>query len=237
MKLAVVLCIGCASALQLSTTATCPRVQRRAVQPKCVATTDDEKAVVAASQKVTMAAKKFGVTQGKAAQAWVESAIKTSDVSGSTLMQMQLQLFDECKLDDESGRCKDMSDAIEALTAAVAERKNAPKDEEFKLVMGPTPIQEAATKLRAAATSFGPEQKTAADAWIKKLASGQVPPGTRSPFSRSLRSQSVSQPASTPAPMSAALLPCFDPMLTPVPASLLLAAGRRRTASGCSRSR
>lgn len=177
--LLALLVVGSASALQLSSVgSTCSRVQpRRAVQPKCVASTEDEKAVIAASQKVTLAAKRFGPTQGKAAQAWVESAIKTGDASGSSLMQMQLQLFDECKVDDESGRCKDLSDAIEELTAAVAERRNAPKDEEFKLILGPTPIQEAATKLRTAATSFGPEQKAAADAWIKKITSGQETSG------------------------------------------------------------
>ena len=177
MSRAAVLCALLASsgsALQLSSAvSTCPRVQPRAVQPKCVAATDGEKAVIAASQKVTLAAKRFGPTQGKAAQAWVESAIKTGDASGSSLMQMQLTLFEECQVDDETGRCKDLSDAIDALTASVADRKATPKDEEFKLIIGPTPIQEAATKLRTAATSFGPEQKAAADAWIKKLTSGQ----------------------------------------------------------------
>jgi len=151
-------------------------VARRAVQPVCVAATEDEKALLAASKKVTLMAQKFGPTQGKAAQAWVEESIKGGGIDAEELMTMQLELFAECKLDDDSGRCKDLSDAIEALTSAVAERKDAPKPEgfDFNFATGATPIQEAATKLRGAATLFGPEQKSAADAWIKKITSGSV---------------------------------------------------------------
>jgi len=160
--------------------ATLSHAPRRAVDITCVATTDEEKALLAASQQVTIVAKKFGPTQGKAAQTWVEEAIKEGSASTDELMQMQLQLFSECKLDDESGRCKDLSDAIEVLTAAVAERKAKPRTDEFdfKFATGATPIQEAATKLRSTATLFGPEQRQAADAWIKKITSGEVSDGT-----------------------------------------------------------
>ena len=77
-----------------------------------------------------MVATKFGPMQGKAAQAWVEGAIDGGEAKTETLMEMQLALFDECKVDDESGRCKDLSDAIEALTAAVADRKANPRTDE-----------------------------------------------------------------------------------------------------------
>jgi len=79
---------------------------------------------------VTTVAKRFGPTQGKAAQSWVEEAIKAGDANGDSLMQMQLALFEECTLDDESGRCKDLSDAIAALTTAVEDRKTKPKTDE-----------------------------------------------------------------------------------------------------------
>ena len=36
----------------------------------------------------------------------------------SSAMEMQLALFDECKLDDESGRCKALSEAIDAMKVA-----------------------------------------------------------------------------------------------------------------------
>lgn len=101
-------------------------------------------------RKVTLAAKRFGVTQGKQAQAWVEQAVSAGDASASGLMEMQLTLFEECQLDDESGRCKALTEAIEALSSAVEVRRNAPKDKEFELILGPTAIQEAATKLRGA---------------------------------------------------------------------------------------
>mmetsp|Transcript_73983 Transcript_73983/g.123556 ORF Transcript_73983/g.123556 Transcript_73983/m.123556 type:complete len:346 (+) Transcript_73983:25-1062(+) len=156
-----------------------PHVPGRALGVNCVATTDEEKALVDASQKVTLTAKAFGVKQAKAAQLWVEEAIKAGDSDSDKLMQMQLQLFEECKLDDESDRCKELSAAIEELTNAVAERKNSPRSAEFDwaFMTGATPIQLAATKLRECATLFGPEQKAAADVWIKKITLGKVSSG------------------------------------------------------------
>mmetsp|Transcript_6219 Transcript_6219/g.17748 ORF Transcript_6219/g.17748 Transcript_6219/m.17748 type:complete len:274 (+) Transcript_6219:29-850(+) len=150
---------------------------RRVSQLQCVAATEEEKTLLAASKKVTLAAKRFGVTQGKQAQAWVEQAVSAGDASASGLMEMQLTLFEECQLDDESGRCKALTEAIEALSSAVEVRRNAPKDKEFELILGPTAIQEAATKLRASAATFGPEQKEAANVWIKKLTSGEAASG------------------------------------------------------------
>ena len=50
-----------------------------------------------------------------------------------------LTLFEECKLDDESGRCKELSDAIAALTTAVEDRKNKPKTDECAASPRPTP--------------------------------------------------------------------------------------------------
>jgi hypothetical protein len=97
----------------------------------CVATDDPEKRLLLASRKVTLAAKKFGITQGKAAQAWVQEAVKTGDtMSTPGLMEMQLRLFEECSVDDESGRCRALSEAIDALNAAVAERKASPPSED-----------------------------------------------------------------------------------------------------------
>ena len=49
-----------------------------------------------------------------------------------------------------------------------ANEKLAAKWRQQKL-FGTTPIQTAATKLRAAATKFGPEQSTAASAWLAKV--------------------------------------------------------------------
>ena len=85
-------------------------------------------------RKVTLAASKFGPTQGKTAQKWVADSIEAGnlydDFKTDTLMEMQLTLFVECQLDDDTGKCKDLSEAIEALTTAVADRKNKPKTDE-----------------------------------------------------------------------------------------------------------
>ena len=43
------------------------------------------------------------------------------------------------------------------------------------IISGATPIQEAASKLRSVATLFGPEQKAAANAWIKKVTTSTTP--------------------------------------------------------------
>lgn len=81
-----------------------------------------------------MAAAKFGPTQGKKAQTFVQDAIEAGnlydDFKTEKLMEMQLTLFEECQLDDDSGKCKDLSEAIDALTTAVADRKNKPKTTE-----------------------------------------------------------------------------------------------------------
>ena len=152
-----------------------PRVRApRALPPTCVATTEEDKALLAASKKVTLVAKRFGIEQGKAAQTWVEEAIRSGDTDTDKLMQMQLALFAECSVDDESGRCKALSEAIDSLTVAVADRKKGKKVDSFQMLTGATPIQTAATKLRESAASFGTLQKDAADKWIKKLTSGEA---------------------------------------------------------------
>lgn len=156
----------------------------------CVAKTAEDKALLTSSRKVVTIAKTFGVAQGKAAQAWVEQAVQGGDARTDSLISMQLALFEECSLDDTSGKCKQLTAAMEAMTDAVEARKErsdffskgilaAPweKGASLALQFGETPIQSAANKLRGAASKFGPEQKAAADAWIKKVGSGNTSDG------------------------------------------------------------
>lgn len=153
------------------------RARMRRAPPMVCVLTEEEKALLTTSKRVTMIAKRFGTTQGRAAQAWVEEAIRTRSTNTESLMEMQLALFDECKLDD-GGKCKELSDAIDMMSAAVEERKQLPYNEKLaaswrqQRLFGQSPIQDAATKVREAATKFGPEQKLAADEWIKKAARG-----------------------------------------------------------------
>merc|ERR1719272_110882 len=146
-----------------------------------VAKTTEDKALLASSKKVVLIAKRFGVAQGKGAQAWIEQAVKGGDARTETLVSMQLALFEECSLDDESGKCKQLTEAMEEMTAAVAKRKDTSffkdgvlKPSALSRQFGTTSVQAAATKLRSPATKFGPEQKAVADAWIKKAAAGDV---------------------------------------------------------------
>ena len=197
------LAVGSATALVVPSAPRCSGhpMQTRTGRVACIATSDVDKELLAASQKVTMIAKRFGKEQGAAAQKWVEQAVKSGDARTDSLIQMQQGLFDECKLDD-GGKCLELSDAIEALTAAVDTRKKEPTDGcerapcvepiplpstlrhltsvsslavspvTVKIISGNTPIQAAATKLRSTAARFGGKQKEAADAWIKKVTSG-----------------------------------------------------------------
>lgn len=88
------------------------QTSRRAVSPVAIAMTPEERKVLAASRKVTTIAQRFGAVQGQAAQKWVEKAVTNGETSSEVLMEMQLALFDECSVDDESGRCKALSEAI-----------------------------------------------------------------------------------------------------------------------------
>jgi len=162
---------------------TAPRTayHRRVHPVTCIAKTPEEKALLQASKKVVMVAKRFGVAQGKGAQAWVEQAVKGGDARTESLISMQLALFDECSLDDKSGRCKDLTAAMDAMVSAVEKRSSSSfykegilKPSSLTLQFGPTAVQSAATKLRKAAAKFGPEQKAVADAWIKKAAGGDT---------------------------------------------------------------
>ena len=146
-----------------------------------VAKTEEDKALLASSKKVVMIAKRFGVAQGKGAQAWVEQAVKGGDARTESLVNMQLALFEECSIDDESGKCKQLTAAMEDMVSAVAKRSSSSfykdgvlKPSALSLQFGPTAVQTAANKLRSAASKFGPEQKAVADAWIKKAAGGDV---------------------------------------------------------------
>jgi len=144
-----------------------------------VAKSTEDKVLLASSKKVVMIAKRFGTTQGRGAQEWVEQAVKGGDARTESLISMQLALFEECSVDDTSGKCKDLTAAMEAMVSAVEKRSQTSffkdgvlKPSSLQYAFGASPLQQAATKLRDAASKFGPEQKKAADAWIKKAAGG-----------------------------------------------------------------
>jgi len=180
-----------ACAVAPATSFTFASAPTRSAHVSCVAKSAEDKALLTTSRKVVTIAKSFGAAEGKAAQAWVEQAVQGGDARTETLVAMQLALFEECSVDDKSGKCQQLTAAMEAMKDAVQARKersdffskgilSAPweKGASLALQFGETPIQSAANKLRSAASKFGPEQKAAADAWIKKAAGGSPSDGS-----------------------------------------------------------
>jgi hypothetical protein len=146
---------------------------RRAVRQPVAVATSEGNAVKEAAKKVTAAAKKFGVTQGKVAQLWVEEALRGGRASADNLMEIEMVLFDECRLED-GAKCTQLESGMEELLAAVEAKQSKPRAPVFAFQLGAEPIQAAATKVMAAARQFGPEQEEAADTWVKKVLGGEL---------------------------------------------------------------
>jgi hypothetical protein len=127
----------------------------------CVASAEDE-ALLVASNKVVTIARRFGRAQGQGAQEWVEQAVKGGDARAESLTSMQIALFEECSLDDESGECRELSVAMQDMVSAVEKRSQTSfyedgilKPSSLQYAFGASPVQTAATKLRGAASKFG----------------------------------------------------------------------------------
>merc|ERR1719217_1063897 len=79
---------------------------------------------------------------------------------------MQLALFEECRLDDESNKCKQLTAAMEEMVSAVEKRASSHfyqtgvlKPSALSLQFGPTAVQTAASKLRSAASISVPSRR------------------------------------------------------------------------------
>ena len=105
--------------------ATASRSAVRTHPIECIAKSEEDKALLATSKKVVMVAKRFGVAQGKAAQSWIEQAVKGGDARTESLISMQIALFEECSIDDESGKCKQLTAAMEDMVSAVEKRSSS----------------------------------------------------------------------------------------------------------------
>jgi len=124
----------------------------------------------AAARRVQKAASKFGKTQGKLANDWVEEALNGGASKGDTLMAKSLVLFEECVIDDEDGgaKCKELDTAITQLAKVLDDRGNRPaKKQSPTLSFAPDKAKAAAERVQRAAAKFGPEQSKAAKAWAK----------------------------------------------------------------------
>ena len=129
---------------------------------------DDMLRLRQAGLRVVDAAKKFGSAQEEQARAWVDEAIdsQASEADTEALLEKQLVLFEECLLDDEGGKCKEL-DA--ALTALEVQLKVANDAKGIKATFEKVKLDRALARVRKAAGKFGPEHERSADAWAKHV--------------------------------------------------------------------
>lgn len=121
-----------------------------------------------AGNRVIDAAKKFGRTQEAQARAWVTEAIESqaSEVDTDTLLEKQLVLFEECLIDDEGGKCKELDAALTALERELRMNKDA---KGLKAKFANVKLDRALARVRKAAGNFGPEHARSAAVWAAQV--------------------------------------------------------------------
>ena len=89
----------------------------------------------------------------------------------------QLVLFEECALEDDGAKCKELDSALTAFEAALATTLAADATK-TKANLEKSKKNRAASRVKAAAAKFGSPQKTFADTWTKDaLAAGNTSSG------------------------------------------------------------
>jgi len=134
-----------------------------------------DEALEGAAARVRKAAAKFGKTQALAAELWVEKAISLDPEArrdAESLMSQQLTLFEECLLDDEGGKCKELDSALTDLEDAMAKSGAPKKKQSPTLIFVQSRTDRAAARVQSAASKFGAEQKKGATEWIKAVKTG-----------------------------------------------------------------
>ena len=124
--------------------------------------------IAQAALAVKKVAARFGVTQRKAAEAWVEAAVGEGCPTTS-LLEEQLQLFNECLLEDEGNKCKELDAALTEFDKALV---SSPKSQQNKLnldfIFG-SQRERSAARVKDAARAFGNVEAQAAKEWTEKL--------------------------------------------------------------------
>lgn len=125
--------------------------------------------VDAAAAAVKKAAAKFGKAQADSTATWLDAVVKDGN-QAETLLQEQLALFEECLVDDEGDKCKELDAALTtfeaALTEGATEGETKAKANLRKFAQG-----RAGARVRAAAGKFGPTQKAFAVDWTNEAIS------------------------------------------------------------------
>ena len=117
--------------------------------------------------RVVLAAKQFGGKHAEAAAQWVDSVMSPTTLDGNKLLESQLELFEECIIDDEEDggdKCKELDAALTELEGhLMAAAATTPVEGTFAVFgQGNGNFDRAAARVRAAAEKFGPEQAKAA---------------------------------------------------------------------------
>ena len=124
--------------------------------------------IAQAALAVKKVASRFGVTQRKAAEAWVEAAVGEGCPTTS-LLEEQLQLFNECLLEDEGNKCKELDAALTEFDKALASSPKSKKNEpNLDFIFG-SKRERSAARVKEAARAFGNVEAQAAREWTAKL--------------------------------------------------------------------
>ena len=123
-------------------------------------------AIGSSVERVKRAAAQFGSSQEEAASAWAEWALSGESPSANALLEQEVALFTECLLDADEAKCQELDAALQEMEALLDERgKGAIAD-----FMTSVKQRVASSRVRNAASRFGPEQATAAAAWVEQAA-------------------------------------------------------------------
>jgi len=124
--------------------------------------------VEAAASAVKKVAAKFGKAQADRANAWLDTMVKhDGETPTESLLNEQLVLFEECLLDDEGGKCKELDAALTAFESALTEQPTA-GETRAKANLRKFAQDRAGARVRAAASKFGTAQKAFATDWTRE---------------------------------------------------------------------
>jgi hypothetical protein len=116
----------------------------------------------ASSERVIDAARKFGLAQAGAAEAWVQLAkvyaVAGKVPSGEALLQQEVGLFTDCLLDGDAEKCKELDSALRELLELLETQGNGDFMIRFTTSVK---LKVVAYRVCAAATPFGPAQASA----------------------------------------------------------------------------
>jgi len=114
-----------------------------------------------AAERVVNAANQFGNEQGTAAADWVRKAVRAG-ADSDELLKAQLSLFEGCIIDDEDddagAKCIELDSALAELEEMAGTNDAASSR-----------LERAATRVRVAASKFGPLEKRAAEVWVAEV--------------------------------------------------------------------